>query len=325
MADDILSYLSRLRPSLRVALALSFGWLLLVAIFMLFAGGAAASILPVIMILLSIVGPIAIVASGALGVALMEQNAEIEDLRHELSHRERAQPPRGGAAPDAALKRVSQQLGEVTDRLAELETWLAQRAPAIERADEILNAPPAQAPMAEPAEDEGPGLDLDPHPGPADPPLSLDALTRALQFPADTEDGEGFDALRRALRDRRAAQIVIAAQDVLTLLSQDGLYMDDLKAEPAPMTLWRRFADGERGPEVAPLGGIRDEEALDRCRSRMRQDTIYRDAVHHFLRLFDHRLAEIAPQASDAELAAWVETRSARAFMLLGRASGIFS
>ena len=32
----------------------------------------------------------------------------------------------------------------------------------------------------------------------------------------------------RTARDRNASQLVQASQDVLTLLSQDGIYMDDL-------------------------------------------------------------------------------------------------
>ena len=56
----------------------------------------------------------------------------------------------------------------------------------------------------------------------------------------------------------------------------------------------------------------------------MRQDAIFRDAAHHFLRQFDKTLSEIEPAATDAELAALAETRTARAFMLLGRVTGVF-
>ncbi len=56
----------------------------------------------------------------------------------------------------------------------------------------------------------------------------------------------------------------------------------------------------------------------------MRQDSIFRDAAHHFLRTFDKTLASIADGLSDQEIAAIAETRTARAFMLLGRVAGIF-
>lgn len=120
------------------------------------------------------------------------------------------------------------------------------------------------------------------------------------------------------------AKIIRAAQDVLTLLSQDGIYMDDLTPERARPELWRRFAQGERGRPLAALGGIRDRSSLALSAARMRQDTIFRDAAHHFLRQFDRTLAEIEQAATDAEIAALSETRTARAFMLLGRVSGVF-
>ena len=56
----------------------------------------------------------------------------------------------------------------------------------------------------------------------------------------------------------------------------------------------------------------------------MKQDPIFRDAAHHFLRRFDHMLIEFEKTASDEEIAAMSETRTARAFMLLGRVAGTF-
>ncbi len=146
----------------------------------------------------------------------------------------------------------------------------------------------------------------------------------ALNFPETADDRAGFDALKRALADPRAATIIRASQDVLTLLSQDGIYMDDLTPDRARPEVWRKFAAGERGPTVAAIGGIRDRSSLALSASRMRQDTIFRDSVHHFLRAFDRMLSQTADILSDQELAALTETRTARAFMLLGRVASIF-
>jgi D-alanyl-D-alanine dipeptidase len=156
------------------------------------------------------------------------------------------------------------------------------------------------------------------------PPLSVGDFIRALHFPENADDKEGFRALRRALQDRNAAQLVQSAQDVLTLLSQDGIYMDDLTPDRARPEIWRRFARGERGHEMAVLGGIRDRSSLALAAGRMRQDTIFRDSVHHFLRKFDHALSAFEQTATDQDIAELTDTRTARAFMLLGRASGTF-
>lgn len=156
------------------------------------------------------------------------------------------------------------------------------------------------------------------------PTLSAEDLIRALNFPDTPDDAKGFAALRRALKHRSSSQVVQASQDVLTLLSQDGIYMDDLNPDRARPEIWRRFARGERGRVVAGLGGIRDRSSLALAAGRMRSDTIFRDAAHHFLRKFDQLLASFEETASDAEIAALSETRTARAFMLLGRVTGAF-
>lgn len=156
------------------------------------------------------------------------------------------------------------------------------------------------------------------------PPLENDDFIKALHFPETADDQEGFNALRRALKNRRSAALVQAAQDVLTLLSQDGIYMDDLRPDLARPEIWRLFAQGTRGRAVAALGGVRDRSSLALTAGRMKQDPIFRDATHHFLRRFDKSFVEFEKEATDAEIAALSETRTARAFMLLGRVAGMF-
>jgi hypothetical protein len=155
-------------------------------------------------------------------------------------------------------------------------------------------------------------------------PLSQEDFIAALNFPETAEDEAGFAALRRALKDRMTSELVRAAQDVLTLLSQDGIYMDDLRPDRARPEIWRRFAAGDRGRAIAPLGGIRDRSSLALAAGRMKQDPVFRDAAHHFLRRFDTTFAEFEKAASDADIVDFADTRSARAFMLLGRVTGTF-
>ena len=145
-----------------------------------------------------------------------------------------------------------------------------------------------------------------------------------MNFPETAEDEEGFSALRRALKNRASAQLVTAAQDILTLLSQEGIYMDDLRPDRARPEIWRQFGQGARGRPVAALGGIRDRSSLALAAGRMKQDPIFRDAAHHFLRRFDKSFSEFSEHASDGEINALADTRTARAFMLLGRVAGTF-
>jgi hypothetical protein len=100
--------------------------------------------------------------------------------------------------------------------------------------------------------------------------------------------------------------------------------MDDLRPDMARPEIWRRFAQGARGRAVAALGGVRDRSSLALSAGRMKQDPIFRDAAHHFLRLFDKSFVEFEAQATDSEIQSFAETRTARAFMLLGRVAGTF-
>ena len=156
-------------------------------------------------------------------------------------------------------------------------------------------------------------------------PLDLVDLVFALNFPENEDDVTGFAALRRALRNRHARTLIQSAQDILTLLSQDGIYMDDLRPDYVHYDIWRTFARGGRGAAIDGIMAINDPALLDRTRQRMREDTIFRDTAQHFLRLFDGMLREFDPAADDEVMAAMSETRTARAFMLLGSVAGTFS
>lgn len=156
------------------------------------------------------------------------------------------------------------------------------------------------------------------------PPIDNADLIRALNFPDHEGDEEGFAALRRALKDRNARHLVQASQDVLTLLSQDGTYMDDLQPDAPAAELWRRFARGERGRSIDRFGGVRERRPLEQAATRMREDTVFRDAVLHFMRRFDQMLVAFEENSSNADLIGLADTRTARAFMLLGRATGTF-
>lgn len=197
------------------------------------------------------------------------------------------------------------------------------------RRDAALTVPSANrkavmaAPQPQPA-DEQPALALGTPQDELRAPLAVADVIRALNFPDGPDDRDGFRALRSALEDRNTAKLIRAAQDVLTLLSQEGIYMDDLKPERARPELWRRFAAGERGGAIAGLGGVRDRSSLALTAGRMREDPIFRDAAHHFLRTFDRLMQDFEKSATDADLAELSETRTARAFMLFGRVTGIF-
>lgn len=219
-------------------------------------------------------------------------------------------------------KTVSQKLDEIVAAQRKTETTLATFSSV--RTHEVEPRPVLAPAPAPPGADDQVALPLGTPAEEIQAPLSRADFITALNFPESPEDKAGFAALRRALKDRPTAQLIRAAQDILTLMSHDGIYMDDLRPDMARPEIWRRFADGERGRTVAALGGVRDRSSLALTAARMRQDAIFRDAAHHFLRLFDRMVSQFAETATDAEISELSETRTARAFMLLGRVAGTF-
>ncbi|KAB7614768.1 hypothetical protein F9L33_09110 [Amylibacter sp. SFDW26] len=156
-------------------------------------------------------------------------------------------------------------------------------------------------------------------------PITIRELIKALNFPDNEHDVDGFQALRRAKGDHTTSKLISEAQNVLTMLSQDGIYVDDLRVEKPAASAWRSFAKGIRGKDVAALGMVRDRTALTLANTRLKHDIEFRETVHTFLTQFDAVLREFEKTAENTELTEMGKTRSALAFMLLGRVSGAFN
>ncbi len=311
------------------AVVLSVVWLAGAGLYFLGRGGAddgteqalSGGFLLKMLVLFLPVAMIWVAATAARASRVMrEESRRLQAAIDAIRHAYVAQNQSKGAQND---KTVAAKLEEIAEAQKKTETALAVFTTTRER-----NAPlreTGQPPHETRGHDEQAALPLG---TPADeiagPPLSREDFIRALNFPETTEDEAGFAALRKALRDREAAHLIRASQDILTLLSQDGIYMDDLRPDMARAEIWRRFAAGERGRAVAGLGGIRDRSSLALAAGRMKQDPIFRDAAHHFLRRFDKMLAEFVKTASDSDISNLASTRTARAFMLLGRVAGMF-
>ncbi len=312
-------------PIDRLALVASSAWFLAALVFLFVSGvgdGNSLGPLRFLVVILALFLPVALIWIAAIAL----KSARI--IRDE---RERLQ-----ASMDAMRQLyVSQAQIAATTMGPNVERKIDEIVKAQRRAEETLtnfavhappNIPDPQTPPSTevPRANDG-QIALELASSMPDTRIAKQDFISALNFPETAEDKAGFEALRRALADRRASVLVRASQDILTLLSQDGIYMDDLTPERARPEVWRKFAGGERGPAVAGIGGIRDRSSLALSAARMRQDTIFRDAAHHFLRTFDKTFSQMIDELSDQDIVAIAETRTARAFMLLGRVTGIFT
>lgn len=286
-------------------------------------GAEAGPALDAAVVLLVVVVPITLVLVLAYAARLARHarrdraraQAAIDALRlNQIAARE--------ASLDALRRGLEAQMADLAAAQAALTADVAalrQTAPTPEPA-----LVPAERPRRSTASDTGPATEptLDLETGPAADPLPPDDFIRALDFPQDERDVEGFRVLRAALEHHPTAQLVTATQDLLTLLSQDSIFMEDLAVRHTGAALWRAFADGVQGADVAALGGILDRSSLALASGRMRDDPVFRDAVHHFLRVFDRVFSTFADDATDAEIMRFADTRTARAFMLGARIAG---
>ena len=150
-------------------------------------------------------------------------------------------------------------------------------------------------------------------------------IARALDFPRDADDAEGFAALSEAVKDGLVSDLLQAAEDTLTLLAQHNVYMEDLTVRPASPEHWAAFINGARGPAVAAVGGVQEVEAIDTVRALNRHDAIFRDTAMHLMRRYDTMMRKALEAPSGAHrLPELADTRTGRAYMLAARAVGAF-
>lgn len=305
-----------------VALLLSMAWLGLVGWFFLTIDSEQARVtradpLGFMMTILGVFLPVALIwvaASAARTARTMREEsgrlqAAIDAMR--LSYVEQQQM--AGVSLKRSMEERIDSVAKAQAALgAEVAGLHARTAP-----EQVLETP--KRPLVV---EEQPALALDT--GTPEDALPAEDFIRALNFPENERDTEGFKVLRQALEHQKTAQLVTAAQDVLTLLSQDGIYMDDLSPHGSDPAVWRAFADGARGDKIAGLRTIQDRSSLALTLGRMKDDPVFRDAVHHFLRTFDQVFSPFASEATDLELTRFADTRTGRAFLLTGRAAGTF-
>lgn len=271
--------------------------------------------LEVLLFVLAAILPITLVW---IGVLLLRRTAEVQrDARDLAAALKRFQTAPTGN-PAARITPASRSSSETNSKLSALSAQMQQ----VEKALVAILA--SQVGQVE-GDSVGDIVDEAMHAAPpAEENLNWDELIHALNFPTDEKDSDGFRALRIAMSHQNTSQCLRAAEDIMNLLSQDGIYTDDLQPEIAPPALWRKFADGTRGEEVAAVGGIHDPSAVAKVRSRMRSDPIFRDAGLHFQRQFDIILREFCAEGTDEQIIQLANTRTGRTFMLLGRVSGMF-
>ena len=232
-----------------------------------------AAFLEVIFFLIVLILPLAFVW---LGSALIRRSFQIQDEARRLEREVRdlraggsTQSESGVSQPrikDNRVETLQQRVTALTNQIKQIETTITsvrQMQAAMQTQATSGNVTPEPIPDTNATKS-------------ADQPMDWSDLLRALDFPRDEKDAEGFRALRLAKRDEGTGQLLRAAEDILNLLAQEGIYMDDLRPEIAPAYDWRMFAEGTRGGDVDAVGGIVAPEAMERIKARKENDQIFK-------------------------------------------------
>ena len=238
------------------AIVLSVLWLAgaVVFLFVVPAGGGGLDGLRFIITLLAIFLPVAMIwvaATAARASRVMRQESHrLQTAIDAIRQAQIAQQQRGAMQQDASVTKKLEEIAE-TARKTEAALAVFHSSRAVEATRQVVQ----QAAALEPEGGDQGALELGTPAEALSPPLPQADFIRALHFPETAEDEAGFAALRRALKDRKAAQLIQAAQDVLTLLSQDGIYMDDLSPDRARPEGLAPVRPGHARPRGGGAGG----------------------------------------------------------------------
>lgn len=293
-----------------IGIAVTAVWLLLLLLFWLLApaNDGTGSGIGTLLGIMGVVLPVALIwLAVGLARAIATLRAEAADLRARLS-----QMRSGGIAPAAVA---------TSARPQQSDTALgASGVRMIPQTQQTRPAQPAPRPNR-PTDVRQQAMSFD---APEQVSVTPQTMILALNFPNGPDDVQAITALRTALKDHGNSRVLRAAQDVITLLAGHDVYMDDLPPEPVDIEAWRRFGEGARGISVASVGGIHDATALEITAAYLRADEIFRDTAHHFMRQFDVTVTRLMVELDDDQIVMLADSRSARAFMLLGRVAGVF-
>lgn len=299
-----------------------------------------ASSLEVALFILAALAPITLFYYGALLARKAEEirsetarlSSAIDALRHTIAPR--SVPTAGelaSALTTAARSTLAEEKASMAAAMNRLDAALAETQSMVDRiegreskarrAAKTIAAPGPISDREQPALPFGADTEIDA----AAPPIPWENVVRALDFPRDESDAKGFEALRLVVADKEVADLLQASEDVLTFLSEEGLYMEDLPVEATTVETWIRYAEGGRGPELSSLAGVDDEVAIAVTRGRLKRDAVFRDTALHFLRRFDALIGRMARELGpDPMIVEMGETRTGRAFMLIARVNGAF-
>lgn len=267
-----------------------------------------------------------------LATPLEEISRRLEDTRKSLA----AHPPASSEALADLLGKAAQNLVRVerkaieesVRRIAGLEEQASQMLDAIDRTSRLNPYMDDARTDAEIEHDvslsEPPSLPFNTLPMSATR-LQLD-WSAVVQVLTGTQARPGLrHILEKMKSDADVAAVLLLTDQVAEELRHDKVFLEDLSVEHVSAPLWARFSRGERGGDLVSLAGISDDVSAAIVRARLRNAKGFRTLslrlMIAYARLLERAVDDMGVDQRLVELA---ETRSGRAFMLIGGLTGTF-
>ncbi len=155
--------------------------------------------------------------------------------------------------------------------------------------------------------------------------LDWEKFVKAANFPDSEDDRETLEALYAVLTDREAAALLQTAEDVLSTLADLNLFMEDMQVHHAPIELWRSYIIDGDSRDILDIGGVRDPHAIEDVEFALNERQEFARISKAFFDQYETIVARLFQETDDPTLAVELaDTRTGRAYMLIGRAEGRF-
>ena len=186
--------------------------------------------------------------------------------------------------------------------------------------DDISPLPDIDSPITEVPEVQKPG---------ARPPLPtlFEGLTKrtlihALNFADDENDKERVEAIEAAMTNANVAELLKSSYSVLDYLAERGIDTDDLLPSFSQHDIWRVHAASGNIDRIGVLGQLGSDQDVESAATLAAKDMDFKKSVQSFLVNVHTFLKSFLPSVEDNEIAALGKTRTIRAYVLLGNATG---
>lgn len=212
---------------------------------------------------------------------------------------------------------------KMATRITELERH-------VRRIDDLMQAEAAPRPTERAADTDAEGSEETNEEEPSEPPviviksgsdgLPMPIILRALNLADSESDSEGLEAVQAAMH-HGGGEMFNHVGNVLQSLAAIGILTDELVPDFAPPDIWRTHGYDRADRLAKSLGGFeRESRYVPRVAALLAEDEKFRIVAEAMVIEIGQLLKNLVARANDQDIRTAVNSRSVRAYVLLGLA-----